>query len=189
MTQGETLARELNGSKATQFKPVHGRSGDNKAGGTYLVWISMIARCERKSHKSYGIYGGAGVTICERWRNSFQSFLDDMGERPKGMTLDRYPNSRGNYEPGNCRWADAKQQARNRSTNLLIEAFGESRPLCEWAEKYGIRADTLVWRIRRGMSPEVAMTTPVKRGNPPIPKMLEGRIVRATSRARVLEAA
>jgi len=72
----------------------------------------MIERITNTNHKSYLFYGGRGITVCDRWVNSFELFLEDMGERPDGMTLDRIdPN--GNYEPNNCRWADDKTQRHN----------------------------------------------------------------------------
>jgi hypothetical protein len=81
---------------------------------TYTSWRQMIQRCTNKNHAQYGDYGGKGIRICEHWRKSFPSFAQDMGRRPEGKTLDRYPNQSGNYEPGNCRWATPKEQAQNR---------------------------------------------------------------------------
>jgi hypothetical protein len=76
----------------------------------------MRARCNNPRHHAYEHYGGRGIKICDRWsgEQGFENFLSDMGERPPGKTLDRYPNNDGNYEPGNCRWATSKEQARNR---------------------------------------------------------------------------
>lgn len=81
----------------------------------YRSWASMIARCENPKYHHFHRYGGRGIRICERWRNSFELFLSDMGPRPSlKHSLDRKDND-GNYEPGNCRWATAKEQRLNRS--------------------------------------------------------------------------
>lgn len=79
----------------------------------YTVWAMMIQRCCNPKHVAYVNYGGRGITVCERWRNSFCAFLADMGFRPNGLSIDRIDND-GNYEPGNCRWATDQQQSFNR---------------------------------------------------------------------------
>ena len=81
---------------------------------TYISWAQMLNRCRNPKASNYDRYGGAGVTVCERWQQQFENFLIDMGVRPPGTTLDRYPNMAGNYEPGNCRWATPKEQTANR---------------------------------------------------------------------------
>ncbi len=76
---------------------------------------------EYEKHPAFAHYGGRGIVICERW-HVFENFLADMGERPAGKTLDRFPDKNGNYEPGNCRWATPKQQANNRRNNVSVAA-------------------------------------------------------------------
>jgi hypothetical protein len=83
-----------------------------KVTSAYSRWVSMLQRCFNPNHKDYRYYGGRGITVCERWLD-FVNFLADMGEPPPGLSLDRI-NVNGDYEPGNCRWATASEQVRNR---------------------------------------------------------------------------
>lgn len=84
----------------------------------YRTWCSVIQRCTNRRSPGFAKYGAKGVTVCKRWRESFEAFFADMGPRPRGCSIDRIDNSRG-YEAGNCRWATAHDQARNKTTNVL----------------------------------------------------------------------
>ena len=80
---------------------------------TYHSWANMLQRCRNPNTPTWKYYGGRGITVCERWL-VFEHFLADMGERPAGTSIDRWPNNDGNYEPGNCRWATKQEQTNNR---------------------------------------------------------------------------
>jgi hypothetical protein len=118
----------------------------------YISWAAMLTRCNNPRQSDWHSYGGRGIKVCERWR-SFKNFFADMGERPKGKTLDRYPNSGGNYEPGNCRWATANQQARNRRRSVMVSHDGKCLNISDWADLLGIRPSKLKIRYYRGFRP------------------------------------
>jgi hypothetical protein len=121
----------------------------------------MWTRCERRENSNYRHYGGAGITVCDRWKN-FESFLADMGERPDGYTLDRIDGTKG-YTPGNCRWATPKEQMRNRKDNCRITYNGQTLCLAEWTERLAMGKDVLGQRLRRGWTVQRAFTEPVRK--------------------------
>ena len=120
---------------------------------TYISWCLMLARCRGSNQH----YGGRGIRVCARWRKSFTAFFADMGIRPsKRHSIDRFPNMNGDYKPDNCRWATTKQQSRNRRNNRLVTAFGQTKPLVQWTEEFGLpyqltysRIVTLKWPPER----------------------------------------
>ncbi|MEP9322398.1 hypothetical protein PPMP20_04545 [Paraburkholderia phymatum] len=139
----------------------HGHTSARTFSPEYYTWTSMKTRCTNAKSRAWADYGGRGITVCERWIDSFENFLADMGPRPQGMTLDRFPDSNGNYEPGNCRWATPAQQSANTRRNTLVEFNGVKKAISEWATEYGLTYNTLIARIHRLKWPiEKALTTP-----------------------------
>lgn len=131
------------------------RHGLHKAPG-YSSWNAMISRCTRPENDNFKHYGGRGISVCERWK-SVELFLEDMGRPSPGQQIDRI-DVNGNYEPGNCRWVSAKENANNRRNNVLISAFGAEMPAIEWSEKLGVPRPTIATRLRRGWPPEKAVS-------------------------------
>lgn len=126
------------------------------------LWMGMLSRCSNKNEKSYPRYGGRGISVCDRWKESFVNFKNDVGERPDGCSLDRINND-GNYEPGNVRWATRAVQARNTRRTIMITAFGETLCIQDQANKFAIGASIVRSRINLGWSIEDALTTPPRR--------------------------
>lgn len=101
----------------------------------YKSWRSMIGRCMNPGAQNYHLYGGRGVTVCSEWqgKSGFEKFILDVGSRPKGTSLDRI-DVNGNYEPSNCRWATAKEQANNRRDNPALRE-SQAKLLAEWRDR------------------------------------------------------
>jgi hypothetical protein len=126
-----------------------------------MAWSNMRCRCYNVSAPWYGNYGGRGIVVCTRWNESFQAFADDMGPHPgKGYSLDRIDNE-GNYEPGNCRWANRLVQNRNSRHVRWITIDGETRNLRDWLLLKALHPVTYHRRVRDGMTPEEALTMPI----------------------------
>jgi len=143
------------GSKNSKF--AHGETVGEKT-SEYRAWAAMKVRCHNPNFQQFKDYGGRGIVVCERWRDSFENFLADMGRKPTPEhTIDRWPNKDGNYEPGNCRWATDSEQRRNRRTNLIIECGGRKMCLADWAAETGLDRRVIRYRLRAGWPIEEVM--------------------------------
>ncbi len=159
----------------------HDKTGDNSPvfvhgyarTRTYNVWAAVKQRCCDTNAPVYQRYGAQGVVVCDRWNHSFEAFLEDMGERPEGVSIDRIDNS-GGYTCGkceqclsnswtmNCRWATRSQQMRNTSITIMLTIDGVTKPMMEWCDQYGVKPNTVRWRIYDGWSHKDAIFRPVR---------------------------
>jgi hypothetical protein len=112
----------------------------------YQTWERIKQRCLNKNWPHYSYYGGRGIKICDRWLGSFENFYEDMGGKPKGMSIERKDND-GNYEIENCKWATNREQNRNKRSNVFISYNNETLCLSDWATKLGISRSTLRYRV------------------------------------------
>jgi hypothetical protein len=124
---------------------------------TYICWIGMKMRCLNKNHKYFYRYGGRGITVCDRWVNSFENFILDMGEKPTKMTLERVNNDMG-YYPENCKWITLKENANNRNNTRFLELNGLRLPIMKWVDKTGLCKETIKYRLKSGWSIEKTLT-------------------------------
>lgn len=157
---GESLRRGLSSSCGCFRRDE--LSNRKTHGGTdsrmYRVWCAIKARCLNKNTVAYKDYGARGITICDDWKSSYESFRDWAlcnGYQEK-LSIDRIDNNQG-YSPENCRWVDAKAQANNRRSNRIYEIDGETHNLTEWANLRGVNPKTLYSRMYSGMSFEEAL--------------------------------
>lgn len=125
----------------------------------YNVWRNMRERCVNPKHEAFYLYGGRGITVCDRWLNSFDNFLADMGPRPPKSSLERINNDLG-YSPDNCRWEAWHSQARNKRSNVFYEFNGERLCLKDWASRLGVSGRALQYRIKHGWPLSRALTEP-----------------------------
>ena len=146
LLNGNTTSCGCRGSRASIGDRTRTHGSTNAA--EYNVWCKMRARCLSASSDQYQYYGGRGISICVRW-SEFASFLADMGKRPsRRHTLDRI-DTNGNYEPGNCRWADSETQSNNRRNNRKITYDGRSQTVGQWARELGMMYGTLWARLEK----------------------------------------
>jgi len=121
--------------------------GDHKS-TEYKTWSRIKRRCLNKNDPDYIDYGGRGITICDRWMQSYKNFLDDMGRKPsKSHSIERVDVNAG-YSPDNCKWATDLEQARNKRTSINIEFKGETKPLKEWCTILGLKYTIVYQRIK-----------------------------------------
>lgn len=158
----EECKRAIGGYVGRQTK--HGGCKNRECSPEYSCWQGLLARCRYPKHKQYADYGGRGITIADRWvgDRGFENFLADMGARPPGTTLDRYPDNDGPYAPSNCRWATRTEQARNKRNSHFLTFNGHTATMAEWAERTGFSYSAIMQRIRGGWSVERALTEPVR---------------------------
>jgi hypothetical protein len=116
----------------------------------------MIQRCTNLNNHKYPRYGGRGIKVCKEWE-TFNGFLNDMGDCPSGYQIDRIDND-GNYCKENCRWADLKTQARNRSNNRNITMNEITKTMAEWCDTLNVSSVMVRMRIHRGWSEIDALT-------------------------------
>jgi hypothetical protein len=154
----------LNKELASIRNSKHGHTKNYTPTKAYISWCNMKRRCFDQSNKRFNRYGGRGITVCDRWVNSFENFIEDMGEPPVGHSLERIDNN-GNYCPENCRWASRSDQMKNRRNAVLITYNGKTQNLVDWANETGLKPDTIAARLNLyKWSVEKALTIPPRRG-------------------------
>lgn len=158
---GGDLKRHTTSCGCYQLKVAtkHGHAKPGYWTRTYRTWTNMLNRCNNSKDVNYHKYGGRGIKVCDRWL-TFTNFLEDMGERPERLTLDRIKNELGYYKE-NCRWATDIEQSNNKRSNHFLEFNQEKLTIKEWSRKLNINHNTLMKRIRLNWSIEKILTTPV----------------------------
>lgn len=126
----------------------------------YQTWADMRGRCRNPNNVGWADYGGRGISVCERW-DSFHAFIEDMGERPAGFSLDRI-DVNGNYEPSNCRWASRTTQNLNRRAAKFVDIGGVQYRAYDLAKLSGLKADTVIERAAKGLTYEQVID-PIRR--------------------------
>lgn len=147
-------------------KRTHGYASRTGAAPEYTAYMAMKTRCLNPNSTRFDYWGGRGVKICQRWLDSFENFLEDMGPKPSPFhTLDRLDSSK-DYEPGNCQWLEKDNHARkslkdqHERQRRYIVYNGERRTTKDWAERQGLTISTLDQRVRAGWDVHRMLTTP-----------------------------
>ncbi len=145
----------LSADTAVRVHTKHGHSRRSNSSKTYRTWESMLSRCTCKTDPRYTTYGGIGIDVCDKWRK-FENFLEDMGEKPEGLTLDRVDNNLG-YSKENCRWATQIEQSNNTRRNIFYIYNGITRTLKAWCRELNLNYHTVRARLQKGMPFEDAI--------------------------------
>lgn len=144
-------------------RKTHGYGGHGKNLRTeYKIYHGILQRCYNPNNPAYKNYGGRGIKVCERWRNSVEAFIDDMGPRPsKAHSVERKDNN-GNYEPDNCVWATQREQMQNTRVTPRLTFQNKTLTMAEWAAQFNMETHTLGTRLKRGWPVGRALTQPVQ---------------------------
>lgn len=144
------FCKECRRKYLSELNTIHGLSNTP----IYLVWNTMLSRCERQSNRSYSDYGGKGIKVCDEWHNAavFFKWAYENGYKP-GLEIDRI-DSNGDYTPGNCRFVTRLNNANNKTNNKYIEHNGEIKTLAEWSRYFGVNYKNLSRNLKKGYSLE-----------------------------------
>jgi len=123
----------------------------------YLCWKMMRNRCTNPNDPKFKNHGGRGITVCDEWMNSFETFSSDMGERPSNYSIDRIDNNKG-YFKENCKWSSMTEQNNNKTNNVLLTHNGMTMTVSQWAVYLNMNVHTLFWRIKRKWSIEKTLS-------------------------------
>lgn len=147
------------GCKVREFlakmSKTHGQSGTRE----HRAWGRIKERCYRKNHDQYEYYGARGIKVCDRWLESFQNFIEDMGTCPPNMTIERI-DCNGHYEPSNCKWATNLEQQNNKRTNVKMEWNGKILTCAQWARETGLSVGIIHYRLKKRRPIEKILTFP-----------------------------
>lgn len=158
-THGTKSCGCLAGEKSSEKTRTHGMYSTS----IYQRYHAMIQRCHNPKCRNYKNYGKRGIQVCSRWRKSFEAFFRDMGNPPKGRSLERRDNNKG-YSPTNCLWATRKEQSSNHRRSRRLTYKGKTQTLTQWACEKNIAPATLDFRLRRGWSMRRSLNEPLHLG-------------------------
>jgi len=149
------------GCWSVEKRTKHGHCPGHKMSREFNIWQHIKRRCNDQKRRDYKNYGGRGIKVCDRWLESFTNFLEDMGECPSGMSIERIDVD-GHYEPSNCKWATLDEQANNKTNTHYLELNGKKMSIAQWARELGVKNVTIQNRLRYGWTIERTLTTPAR---------------------------